>query len=71
MSVRTENQCVGCPPEMGCLGSACPNMNVKIYSCDYCGDDFNPEELYEAEDGHMLCGECLLKGYRTIAQAGL
>lgn len=35
---RVEDQCVGCPTEMGCLGQACPNRNVRIVICDDCGD---------------------------------
>ncbi len=42
--VTYENECVGCPPEMGCLGSACPNRNVKYLYCDKCGED--AEKLY-------------------------
>ena len=26
--IKYENECVGCPPERGCLGSSCPYMNV-------------------------------------------
>ena len=37
--IRYEDECVGCPPEMGCLGSICPNRNVPHYFCDYCGEE--------------------------------
>ena len=26
--IKYEDECVGCPPERGCLGSVCPNRNV-------------------------------------------
>ena len=58
--VRYENECVGCPPEMGCLGDGCPNRNVPRYYCDECGDEFYPEDLYEY-DGKMWCKECLVE----------
>lgn len=35
--VKIENDCVGCPPEMGCLGSSCPYRDVPHYYCDDCG----------------------------------
>ena len=50
-----ENRCVGCPPEKGCLGSSCPNRNVKVYICDDCADE---APLYEYE-GEQLCIECI------------
>lgn len=56
--VRCENQCVGCPPEIGCLGSSCPNMNVKIYECEDCHDEV--ENLYEY-NGMELCLSCVEK----------
>lgn len=55
--IAYENECVGCPKEMGCLGSSCPNRNVEHLYCDRCGDDC--EVLYDV-DGEQLCEECLL-----------
>ena len=54
---QIENKCVGCPPEMGCLGSGCPNRNVIRYYCDECGEEGT---LYEY-DGEELCADCLLE----------
>lgn len=48
-----EDNCVGCPPEMGCLGNMCPYMNVPVFYCDYCGDDAS----YKIE-GEDLCEKC-------------
>lgn len=50
-----ENECVGCPPEMGCLGTACKNRNVPHFYCDECGDETT---IYEYE-GRELCINCI------------
>lgn len=55
--IKIENDCVGCPPEMGCMGSSCPNRNVKHFYCDDCGDE---TDLYEF-DGEELCIDCIEK----------
>ena len=49
MAIRCEDECVGCPPEMGCLGDRCPYMNVTHFSCDECNEDFDSDELYDYE----------------------
>lgn len=36
---KYENQCVGCPTGMGCLGSSCPYRNVPKDYCDLCGKE--------------------------------
>lgn len=61
--IAYENECVGCPKEMGCLGSSCPNRNVEHLYCDSCGDDC--EVLYDV-DGEQLCEECLLQAFEKI-----
>ena len=60
-----ENSCVGCPPEMGCLGSACPNMQVARYICDECGDE---APLYDV-DGKELCEFCALKTLDKVEES--
>lgn len=65
--ITYENQCVGCPPEMGCLGFGCPNKHVLIMECDCCGDAV--DDLYEFE-GEELCGGCLLQKYPKIEPRG-
>jgi hypothetical protein len=38
---KIENECCGCATESyPCLGSACPNRNVKHYYCDKCNDNY-------------------------------
>lgn len=56
--IKYENECVGCPTEMGCIGSACRYMNVPHYYCDECG--YEADELYEYY-GDELCLYCLDK----------
>ena len=68
MAIVFEDECIGCPPGMGCLGSACPNKKVKHYYCDKCEQEFEPEELFIDEDDKELCDECLLSKYDTVAQ---
>ena len=53
--IKYENECVGCPPERGCLGSACPNRNVPHYYCDRCGEEV---DSYFDIDGEMVCDDC-------------
>ena len=65
--IKYENECVGCPPERGCLGEGCPNRNVPYYYCDECGEEYSPEELYDY-DGQMLCTECLLSKFKKISE---
>ena len=66
MSKWYEDECVGCPKELGCMGNTCPNRNVTHYDCDSCGEELNSDELYDYE-GEMLCSKCLLDRFTTIA----
>ena len=54
-----EDMCVGCPPEMGCLGSSCPNRNVERWYCDECGEETFPEDSYEINGG-IYCKYCYM-----------
>ena len=60
---RIENHCVGCPKEMGCLGSACPNRNVRVIYCDICKEEIGIDDVYEV-DGQDLCEDCLKDMFR-------
>ena len=62
--VRYEDECVGCPKEMGCLGDACPYRSVPYYFCDKCGEEIDPDDMYCDGDEDHLCRECLLERYR-------
>ena len=65
MSIRYEDECVDCPPELGCLGSACPNRNVPYYICDMCEEELDDEDVYIDKYGVMvkvnghICRSCL------------
>jgi hypothetical protein len=52
-----ENECVGCPPEMGCIGSSCKYKNVPHYYCDKCKDE---TDIYHFDD-RELCIYCIEK----------
>lgn len=60
--VKYENECVGCPKELGCLGNTCPNRNVPHHYCDKCGDE---TDLYEFDD-RELCGSCVLGSLKMV-----
>lgn len=60
MAVRIEDDCVGCPSDRGCLGSACPHKNVKVYTCDVCGEEKDEDEMHDV-DGVMVCDDCLIE----------
>lgn len=62
--VKYKDEYCGCATESyPCLGSSCPNRNVKNLYCDECDDDV--EELYDFE-GVQLRKECLLKKFEKI-----
>lgn len=58
-----ENNCVGCPPEKGCLGDSCPYRHELHLICDKCEGDV--DELYRY-DGQELCQDCLLDLIPTV-----
>ena len=57
-----ENECVGCPPEMGCIGTACPYYDVARFYCDECKRE---EKLYEF-NGRELCIDCIIKQLTVV-----
>ena len=61
--ITYENECVGCPTELGCLGSACSYRNVKHLYCDKCNCD--ADKLCKFDDKE-LCEDCLLKEFEVI-----
>lgn len=61
--IETSNECVGCPPERGCLGAACPHRNVVRLYCDACGKEFSA--LYD-DEGFYICGDCLLERFPIV-----
>ena len=57
-----ENECLNCPPEIGCMGDTCPNKNVARFYCDECGE----EEILYCYDGEELCQDCLLRRFDKV-----
>ena len=55
--IKYKDECIGCPPEKGCLGNSCPNIHIPYHICDDCGEE--DESIYEYE-GQELCLSCLL-----------
>lgn len=73
MAVKTiiekVDNCVGCPPELGCAGRSCPNhpktVTRKAVVCDACGREIRfdaGEKLcrapYQKEPAY-ICEDCL------------
>ena len=63
--IRYEDECVDCPPEMGCMGSACPYRNVPHACCDMCEEE--AEEFYYS-DGDYLCKDCYIEAILEQAE---
>lgn len=64
--LKYENHCVNCPPEMGCLGKSCPNIDVPVYCCDICGEEGAEYEI----ENNDLCKDCA-KEYMNMRFAEL
>lgn len=60
---KVVNECVGCIPEMRCIGDVCPNKNITRFYCDRCGTE---DKLYHYE-GEEICEECLLEEFDVVA----
>lgn len=54
--ITVEDECVGCLPSMGCLGSSCPYRSVEHKICDICENEV--DTLYNFE-GQQVCEDCL------------
>ena len=51
---KYENQCVGCPSELGCIGEACRYINTSIDVCDQCSGENAKYRI----DGEDYCESC-------------
>ena len=57
--IRFENECVGCPPERGCIGSACPYVNVPRCYCDDCGEEISQDSpRFNIDAEFHFCEKC-------------
>ena len=61
--VKHENECVGCPKEMGCLGRFCPNRNVPHLYCDHCKDEVDALYYWHTQE---WCIDCILKDLEKV-----
>ena len=62
MSVEYEDYCVGCPPDLPCLGAACMyHGKFPVFYCDRCGEE--AEYHIEKED---LCEDCAKERMKEI-----
>lgn len=57
--IEYEDNCVGCPSNMGCIGSLCPYKNVPTRYCDGCDELLDDEYYTDGEKDY--CEECYLK----------
>lgn len=56
MSVKIENECVGCTGlGLPCIGGGCPNRNVERYYCDRCGAECSGDGGFGYDE---LCEDC-------------
>lgn len=62
--IEYRDECVGCPPEQGCLGKICPNKRVRHLYCDNCGDE--ADKLYKFYDDEEVCEDCLKERFEVI-----
>lgn len=51
---KIENHCVGCPKDIGCIGTSCRYLDVIVAYCDECGSDNAEYEI----DGQDYCADC-------------
>ena len=53
--IKFEDECVGCPTELGCIGEACRYRNVPHVYCDICGEEIFPDEVDCSFDTLLDC----------------
>lgn len=63
--VYDKGNCVGCPPEMGCMGRYCPQCWEHRMYCDVCKEEV--DELWRDLDTNVdLCEDCRDSRYAHI-----
>lgn len=63
--VYDKGNCVDCPPEMGCMGRACPQCWETHMFCDVCKQE--ADDLWrDNETDKDMCEECRDKQYIHI-----
>ena len=62
--ITYEDECCGCATESyPCMGSACPNRNVKHLYCAKCDEEV--DDLYEWDD-EQVCVDCIVKSLKKV-----
>lgn len=62
--IKYEDECVG-PCPQGCIH--CGRKHIPHFFCDECGEEYDPEELYDNGGGDFICRDCILKQYSKIS----
>lgn len=57
------DECCGC--QLPCIGLSCPNKHAPFWTCDSCGEETNPSELYVVNGGEY-CKRCVLAELDTV-----
>ena len=60
-----ENECVGCPDDIGCIYDTCKYYRIVRYYCDRCGIEVDEGELYYFGP-EELCAECILNELEKV-----
>lgn len=60
--IEYEDRCSGCDGIYRQCAN-CSARNVKVFYCDACGVEIDPDEVYQVDDYH-LCEDCLKKEFK-------
>ena len=63
--IVVENECVGCPDDLGCIYNACPYYKVVRYICDTCRSEVDDLWYF---DGEQLCKDCILNQLEKVEE---
>ena len=71
MSILYESSCVGCVPDLPCMGAGCGGYGSKpVYCCDFCDDP----AVYHI-DGSDFCEYCakdyLINAFKDLTVKGM
>lgn len=59
--IKYQDECVGCPPEKGCLGSSCQYSNIPYFYCDECGNETRSLYCFADTPSRELCHDCMTR----------
>lgn len=55
--ITYENNCVGCPDGIPCIGKICPLVHQEVVICDQCGNHINSK--YYKFTNKEYCEDCI------------